>query len=757
MVCLCPLAILVNLVAGAEAFGENVTSPFTGENKGPGAHTIRNDNPYQGLDITHEGHGKYSIIFEPLQNIQMSRSTYRVTSFIDFDPYLQYFANFELYLERFLKNLESFMEDPVFREFRWGSSMARSGEEGIDCSERPKCEVKMLLFEVRNQNARMEAYRLQRERCIARHFQVCLALKQFDHLLNVTLQLYQNFERVKNRFLRAVDHVEQTHDHAELGEVGRDRKKRAAFPRERMQIAQTELNFIRKTLIRLGNWEPKTARNATTLSREKRFLDILAGIGSIVNAVQIKKIKKNIKILQAQNILQDQKIDELARFMNLTATRVRLHDKQIYNLQVRMMRLEQGLQEMTDTTNFHIYASHQINMAQAAVFQLQLGLGTIEANVERIFEYLRVMATQRASPAVIPPVALRDLVKRIRAKLKPNPRLSLPYDPDTAEIWKYYRVMKITPVVIDKLLVILLTLPILDSTLELNVYRAHNLPAIPPGHEVAATYVLEGDYFAIGRHGVYAALPSESSIQMCLESDLAICMMGQALYPTMHITWCIYALFIEDEIRIRRDCRYNIEPFLDNRAQSLGGYMWALSSIKQEQLQIRCLEETHVIQVRPPLQIVYIGNGCEGYSPSMYIPAKSELSGTEEIESHREYFLQFNYIFEPDQLVGAWWQFRTKLMTIEEAKTFVEQVEPLGTMDYSILNKQIGKIDTKYPWSLPVPPMAFAVGVGFLLTLLGGIIFAIKLYRVGLTVKEAKGVVTRVTTKPMSCFRAVLG
>ena len=154
---------------------------------------------------------------------------------------------------------------------------------------------------------------------------------------------------------------------------------------------------------------------------------------------------------------------------------------------------------------------------------------------------------------------------------------------------------------------------------------------------------------------------------------------------------------------------------------------------------------------------MYIGNGCEGYSPSLYIPAKSELSGTKEIESRREYFLQFNYIFEPDQLVGAWWQFCTKLMMIEEAKNFVEQVEPLGTMDHSILNRQVGKIDTKYPWSLPIPPMAFAVGAGFLVTLLGGIIFAIKLYQVGLTVKEARGVVTRVTTKPMSCFRAVLG
>ena len=198
-------------------------------------------------------------------------------------------------MERFLQNLESFIEDPVFREFRWGSSTARSGEEGIDCSTRPKCEVKMLLFEVRNQNARMEAYRLQREQCIARHFQVCLVLKQFNHLLNVTLQLYQSFERVKNRFLRAVDHVEQTHDHAELGEVRKDRKKRTAIPKEKTQIARTELNFIRKTLIRLGNWEPKPSHNVTALPREKRFVDILAGIGSIVNAVQIKKIKKTLR------------------------------------------------------------------------------------------------------------------------------------------------------------------------------------------------------------------------------------------------------------------------------------------------------------------------------------------------------------------------------------------------------------------------------------------------------------------------------
>ena len=36
--------------------------------------------------------------------------------------------------------------------------MARGDDAGIDCSQQPKCEVQLLLFEVRNQNARMEAY-----------------------------------------------------------------------------------------------------------------------------------------------------------------------------------------------------------------------------------------------------------------------------------------------------------------------------------------------------------------------------------------------------------------------------------------------------------------------------------------------------------------------------------------------------------------------------------------------------------------------
>ena len=82
----------------------------------PGVHTINNANPYQGITVT-EGHGKYPVIFEPLQNVQTSCSTYKVTSFIDFTPYLEYFQQFERYLEAFKTSIKAFENNPILQEF----------------------------------------------------------------------------------------------------------------------------------------------------------------------------------------------------------------------------------------------------------------------------------------------------------------------------------------------------------------------------------------------------------------------------------------------------------------------------------------------------------------------------------------------------------------------------------------------------------------------------------------------------------------
>ena len=407
-------------------------------------------------------------------------------------------------------------------------------------------------------------------------------------------------------------------------------------------------------------------------------------------------------------------------------------DTQIYRLQYKLLVVEDGIKEMIDVSNFQVYTSYHVSIAQTILARLQTGTVSIENNIDKIFEYLRIMTSHKATSAVIPPVALRKLLVKIENRMCSNPRLRLPYDPRAGGIWKYYSVIKITPIVMDKMLVILMTIPVLDKSLELNIYQVHNLPAIPPGQEVAALYQLESRYFAIGKHGMYVTLPMEQSVRVCLQTELAICILEQALYPVKHITWCVYALFIDDEERIKRDCTYYVTKVSGNKAISLGGYLWAFSSIKPEQLQVRCLEETHVIEIEPPLQIVYIGNGCEGYSPSMFLPAKNEMAIHAQVES---------------------WQFRTRLMTDEDAKAFITQVAPLGTMDYSLLQKRPPIIDTNYGFSLLVPPVTLGIGIVVIILLIAGVALGCYVYRMRKTISLATGTIKKITDKPLSGCR----
>ena len=117
-------------------------------------------------------------------------------------------------------------------------------------------------------------------------------------------------------------------------------------------------------------------------------------------------------------------------------------------------------------------------------------------------------------------------------------------------------------------------------------------------------------------------------VQLCLMTNRHLCMFNRALYPVEQTNWCIYALFINDEEQIERSHFFKTINRTTNLAYSLDGYLWAISALATEKLQIRCVMETHVLTIKPPLQIVDIGNGCKAYSARIYIPAKLELMTT---------------------------------------------------------------------------------------------------------------------------------
>ena len=195
------------------------------------------------------------------------------------------------------------------------------------------------------------------------------------------------------------------------------------------------------------------------------------------------------------------------------------------------------------------------------------------------------LASQELNPMIIPPDILKKILHKIIEDIKSNVRLKLCEDPET-NIWSYYGTVRLTPIVLQDYLMLILTVPLVDHSLQMNLYKVPNLPMLHPTLNVHAQYKLEGTYLMTLMEGMFILLPTALDVKLCLVTNGHLCMFDQALYPVEHTSWCIYALFINDKNRIRKDCLLKTLNQTTNLAYSLDGYLWVVSALAAEKLQI---------------------------------------------------------------------------------------------------------------------------------------------------------------------------
>ena len=332
-------------------------------------------------------------------------------------------------------------------------------------------------------------------------------------------------------------------------------------------------------------------------------------------------------------------------------------------------------------------------------------------NIESLYEYTRALASQELNPMIIPP----DILKRILHKIE----LKLCKDPKT-NICSYYGTVKLTTIVLQDYLMLILTVPLVDQLLQMNLYKVHNSPMLHPTLNVHAQYKLEGSYLVIMMEGMFISLPTALDVKLCLVTNGHLCMFDQAFYLVECTNWCIYALFINDKDKIKRDCFLKMLNQTTNLAYSLEGYLWAISALAAEKLQVRGVMETHVITIKPPLQIMDIGNGCEAYSASIYIPAKSELMATLQSITRSQFFLEYNFNYTNMSNFLVWYKSDFANLTNEEIETLKANVLKLPTMSMEMFDNVLENIDENYPLSLsPTHILALLVSVGVCVIALG--------------------------------------
>ena len=123
------------------------------------------------------------VIFEPQRKIKLSRSTYKVTSYVDFKPYKQSFRQFGQYIGKFIHDLH----DPQYVSTLYNTER-QAGDPVISRSP----EAKTYFTQA---TCWQPTYR-------------CRLQNQFIQLTREANKIHQIYLETYRKFLRAIDHME---------------------------------------------------------------------------------------------------------------------------------------------------------------------------------------------------------------------------------------------------------------------------------------------------------------------------------------------------------------------------------------------------------------------------------------------------------------------------------------------------------------------------------------------------------------------
>ena len=75
---------------------------------------------------------------------------------------------------------------------------------------------------------------------------------------------------------------------------------------------------------------------------------------------------------------------------------------------------------------------------------------------------------------------------------------------------------------------LILTIPLVDQCLQVNLYKVHNLPMLHPTLNMHAQYELEGTSLMASMEGMFVLLPTALDVKLCSVTNGHLCMFDLA-------------------------------------------------------------------------------------------------------------------------------------------------------------------------------------------------------------------------------------
>ena len=344
----------------------------------------------------------HSVIFEPQLKMQLTRSSYKITSFLDFQPFLQGFQSVDTYI----KDLMTDIADPTY--FR------RLISPFHDVQITPHTNESSIVKFLNSPQSTLHPY-------------ACHSKMKFEQYCLEIQYIYKVFHAIYKKFLTAIDHID--YHPSQQHNKNTTRVKRSdlytlygCYHSQTRELTPFEENFINTFLKVLYQINPSLHNNLSRIKRTGTFTWLL-GWGIFSNARSISKIKNNLHILQKQSQLQDKQIKQLAKYLNLTIHQIDRHSEMLYEMDTKMLILDNTLQHLMWNVDSMRYEASILHYFKARIYRVHTSLYALRGDTDSLFEYMRILASQELNRTIIPPDILKTILHKIENDIKSNARL----------------------------------------------------------------------------------------------------------------------------------------------------------------------------------------------------------------------------------------------------------------------------------------------------------------------------------------------
>ena len=311
------------------------------------------------------------------------------------------------------------------------------------------------------------------------------------------------------------------------------------------------------------------------------------------------------------------------------------------------------------------------------------------------------MVDNKLTPEMISPKNLYDILQNVQNEIRDHPRLSLPEELSQDTIYKFYKTLRFEVTMEQKLMLGVLQVPLIEKNEQFQLFKIYNLPIPLPEANLQVQYDLTFKYLVITTGAQYVAFPREEEIMGCQLTGGAFCELNTALFPTLGLKSCEFALYQKDHEQIIEACRVKTTPFISDQALSLEPNLWVIITQKPIVLHINCLQHTSYKKVQHPIDIIHLEDGCETTSTTLVLPGHFHLI-KEDNYLARSHSVMFKLQYTEIQDFQLLKQIFPRQLSPEELEKIGNSIPEPQSSSITKLQGQLKFINTNYPHSMPL-------------------------------------------------------